>query len=181
MWNTAYGSTRAPGCPDMRVGRRGSREAVRPLGDSPSDFRPRPGDAPVHHPLQRRPGNRRDPPPPRRPGLLLAKEGGADRANDTQLQPNGTDDGKKTTPKDSNDTNGGDEGMVLGTKFVVFSTRHHGYFRRVFLNYAHVPRDHPGGEAAIALDLACAILDAANGCMGVLYDGAFRAAPPRRS
>jgi hypothetical protein len=64
--------------------------------------------------------------------------------------------------------------MVLGTKFVVFSTRHRGYFRRVFLNYAHVPNDHPGGEAAVALDLACTILDTADGCMGVLYDGAFR-------
>ncbi|MFJ2176846.1 hypothetical protein ACIOHE_28620 [Streptomyces sp. NPDC087851] len=38
--------------------------------------------------------------------------------------------------------------MVLGTKFVAFSTRHRGYFRRVFLRYRHVPRDHPGGEAA---------------------------------
>ncbi|MFJ2212917.1 hypothetical protein ACIQVO_27725 [Streptomyces sp. NPDC101062] len=58
--------------------------------------------------------------------------------------------------------------MVLGTKFVAFSTRHRGYFRRVFLRYRHVPRDHPGGEAAIALETACAILAAADGCIGVL-------------
>ncbi|MFI6699951.1 hypothetical protein ACIBJC_13420 [Streptomyces sp. NPDC050509] len=64
--------------------------------------------------------------------------------------------------------------MVLGTKFVAFSTRHRGYFRRGFLRYRHVPHDHPGGEAAIALETACAVLDAADGCMGVLYDGAFR-------
>ncbi|MFD7980596.1 hypothetical protein [Streptomyces sp. NPDC059071] len=38
----------------------------------------------------------------------------------------------------------------------------------------HVPHDQDGGEAAVALELACGILDAADGCMGVLYDGAFR-------
>ncbi len=54
------------------------------------------------------------------------------------------------------------------------ATRHRGYFRRGFLNHAHVPHDQGGGEAAVALDLACSILDAADGCMGVLYDGAFR-------
>ncbi|MEU4492956.1 hypothetical protein AB0F96_05740 [Streptomyces sp. NPDC023998] len=64
--------------------------------------------------------------------------------------------------------------FVLGTKFVLFSSRHRGYFRRVFLRYRHVPHDHPGGEAAAALEVACAILDQAEGCLGVLYDGAFR-------
>ncbi len=63
---------------------------------------------------------------------------------------------------------------MLGTKFVVFSTRHRGYFRRVFLNYAHVPHNQEGGEAAVALNLASNILESADGCMGVLYDGAFR-------
>lgn len=105
------------------------------------------------------------------PASSWQKEGGADRAdNDTpgtaaateSFEGNGKNEGK------------GEDAMVLGTKFVVFSTRHRGYFRRVFLRYAHVPHDHPGGEAAVALDLACAILDAAEGCMGVLYDGALR-------
>ncbi|MET7477234.1 hypothetical protein ABZT17_23090 [Streptomyces sp. NPDC005648] len=69
---------------------------------------------------------------------------------------------------------GSAEALVLGTKFVVFSTRHRGYLRRVSLRYAHVPHDQQGGEAAVALQLACAIFDEASGCMGVLYDGAMR-------
>jgi len=63
---------------------------------------------------------------------------------------------------------------VRDVKFVVFSTCHRGYFRRVFLNYAHVPHDQEGGEAAVALELAWSIPDAADDCVGVLYDGAFR-------
>ncbi|MGW2326493.1 hypothetical protein ACWC5C_12070 [Streptomyces sp. NPDC001700] len=103
------------------------------------------------------------------PASSWQKEGGADRnGKDTQITPAGT------APDTGTEENKGEEAMVLGTKFVVFSTRHRGYFRRVFLRYAHVPHNHPGGEAAIALDLACAILDAADGCMGVLYDGALR-------
>lgn len=105
------------------------------------------------------------------PASSWQKEGGTDRT--------GTEDAPDQTPtQDGSDQNTDDsesqDAMVLGTKFVVFSTRHRGYFRRVFLNYAHVPHDQEGGEAAVALDLACAILDAADGCMGVLYDGAFR-------
>ncbi|EXU69212.1 flavoprotein [Streptomyces sp. PRh5] len=102
------------------------------------------------------------------------KEGGADRTgNNTQT----TTPGRTATDTDADadaDANKNEEAMVLGSKFVVFSTRHRGYFRRVFLHYAHVPHNQPGGEAAVALDLACAILDAADGCMGVLYDGALR-------
>lgn len=104
------------------------------------------------------------------PASSWQKEGGADRiGNDTErATPAGT-----AADPDARE-NKGEAAMVLGTKFVVFSTRHRGYFRRVFLRYAHVPHDHPGGEAAVALDLACSILDAAEGCMGVLYDGALR-------
>lgn len=69
---------------------------------------------------------------------------------------------------------GSEKPDVLGTKFVFFSTRRRGYFRRVFLNYRHVPHGYQGGEASAALELACSILDEAEGCMGVLYDGALR-------
>ncbi|WP_149826326.1 hypothetical protein [Streptomyces tailanensis] len=103
------------------------------------------------------------------PASSWQKEGGADRTGNAPDQsPANEDPGQNTEGSES------DEAMVLGTKFVVFSTRHRGYFRRVFLNYAHVPHDQEGGEAAVALDLACSILEAADGCMGVLYDGAFR-------
>ncbi|MFG2329484.1 hypothetical protein ACGFMM_07650 [Streptomyces sp. NPDC048604] len=99
------------------------------------------------------------------PASSWQKEGGADRKGAPAEQT-----AAATVARE--DESG--EAMVLGTKFVVFSTRHRGYFRRVFLNYAHVPHDQEGGEAAVALSLACDILDAADGCMGVLYDGAFR-------
>ncbi|MEU8870169.1 hypothetical protein AB0D24_03230 [Streptomyces javensis] len=103
------------------------------------------------------------------PASSWQKEGGADRSGKTsQTTPAGTADATNANE------NKAEEAMVLGSKFVVFSTRHRGYFRRVFLRYAHVPHNQPGGEAAVALDLACAILDAADGCMGVLYDGALR-------
>ncbi|MFZ3498275.1 hypothetical protein ACODT5_34475 [Streptomyces sp. 5.8] len=92
------------------------------------------------------------------PASSWQKEGGGNR-DDEENPSSGTDDGTA---------------LVLGSKFVVFSTRHRGYFRRVFLRYAHVPRNTEGGEAAVALEPACAILDAADGCLGVLYDGAFR-------
>lgn len=69
---------------------------------------------------------------------------------------------------------GSDKPNVRGTKFVFFSTRRRGYFRRVFLRYRHVPHGHSGGEASVALELACSILEEAEGCMGVLYDGALR-------
>jgi hypothetical protein len=113
-----------------------------------------------HHPVQRRPHHRRDPKPPSRPRLHLA-EGRGRRGRR----------GRRAPPLDDE---AGDDNLVLGSKFVVFSTRHRGYLRRGFLRYAHVPRGQPGGEAAIALALARAILDEAEGCMGVLYDGAFR-------
>ncbi|MFJ7629810.1 hypothetical protein ACIQZN_25265 [Streptomyces sp. NPDC097595] len=100
------------------------------------------------------------------PASSWQKEGGADRKHATA--------DRTTTERGPNADDDAKEAMVLGTKFVVFSTRHRGYFRRVFLNYAHVPHDQEGGEAAVALNLACDILDAADGCMGVLYDGAFR-------
>ncbi|MEV1039825.1 hypothetical protein AB0J01_24685 [Streptomyces sp. NPDC050204] len=107
------------------------------------------------------------------PASSWQKEGGADRRTPATATPEATADGdeNRDTDKDKSKDKGA---MVLGSKFVVFSTRHRGYFRRVFLRYAHVPHDQPGGEAAVALDLACAILDAAEGCMGVLYDGALR-------
>ncbi|MFJ9410500.1 hypothetical protein [Streptomyces sp. NPDC101393] len=104
------------------------------------------------------------------PASSWQKEGGADR-NGNNAQ-NATLAG--TTAGTDIHAHAGEGAMVLGTKFVVFSTRHRGYFRRVFLRYAHVPHNQPGGEATVALDLACAILDAAEGCMGVLYDGALR-------
>ncbi|QUW85435.1 hypothetical protein SMIR_40855 (plasmid) [Streptomyces mirabilis] len=106
------------------------------------------------------------------PASSWQKEGGGDRDQDDKpAAPTGTDG---DTGKEEKEGNGGEDAMVLGTKFVVFSTRHRGYFRRVFLNYRHVPHDQEGGEAAVALDLACTIIDEAEGCMGVLYDGAFR-------
>lgn len=106
------------------------------------------------------------------PASSWQKEGGADRTgNNTHT----TAPTRAATDTDTDtEDNKNEEAMVLGSKFVVFSTRHRGYFRRVFLRYAHVPHNQPGGEAAVALDLACAILDAADGCMGVLYDGALR-------
>lgn len=103
------------------------------------------------------------------PASSWQKEGGADRTKDDT--PTQADSDKDNDESEENESG---EAMILGTKFVVFSTRHRGYFRRVFLNYAHVPHDQEGGEAAVALNLACTILDAADGCMGVLYDGAFR-------
>ncbi|MFJ9011837.1 hypothetical protein [Streptomyces canus] len=108
------------------------------------------------------------------PASSWQKEGGGDRTDPPQEQPSPTTDNDTDTTAPQQNNGEDDTAMVLGTKFVVFSTRHRGYFRRVFLNYAHVPHNHPGGEAAVALDLACTILDAADGCMGVLYDGAFR-------
>ncbi|MCM8555475.1 hypothetical protein [Streptomyces sp. STCH 565 A] len=95
------------------------------------------------------------------PAASWQKEGG----------PSGEDESAEQADTDEQDS---DTTLVLGTKFVVFSTRHRGYLRRVFLRYAHVPHDQEGGEAAVALELACAILDEAHGCMGVLYDGAMR-------
>ncbi|MFC7977864.1 hypothetical protein ACFUT3_21810 [Streptomyces cinereoruber] len=109
------------------------------------------------------------------PASSWQKEGGADRRDEAARQARAD---KKPAPgtahNDQTENGAKTDGMVLGTKFVVFSTRHRGYFRRVFLTYAHVPHDAEGGEAAVALDLACTILDKAEGCMGVLYDGAFR-------
>ncbi|MER5729672.1 hypothetical protein ABT084_15250 [Streptomyces sp. NPDC002138] len=109
------------------------------------------------------------------PAAAWQKEGGGKRDEEDESGAAATRDAttgpKAKDPKDNRDSDGT---MVLGSKFVVFSTRHRGYFRRVFLRYSHVPHDQEGGEAAVALKLACAILDAAEGCMGVLYDGAFR-------
>lgn len=113
------------------------------------------------------------------PASSWQKEGGADRTgkdgdNSTPTPPAAAANGESKRGE-GKEKDKDDKGVsVLGSKFVVFSTRHRGYFRRVFLRYAHVPHNHPGGEAAVALDLACAILDAAEGCMGVLYDGALR-------
>ncbi|MFK0257441.1 hypothetical protein [Streptomyces sp. NPDC090445] len=102
------------------------------------------------------------------PASSWQKEGGGNRDEGDEDDTAAMADAKgPATTKDA-------EKIVLGSKFVVFSTRHRGYFRRVFLRYSHVPHDQEGGEAAVALKLACAILDAAEGCMGVLYDGAFR-------
>ncbi|MFD4135630.1 hypothetical protein [Streptomyces goshikiensis] len=109
------------------------------------------------------------------PASSWQKEGGGKRDEEHE---NGSaahrDKATDTEAKDPRDGKDSDDTMVLGSKFVVFSTRHRGYFRRVFLRYSHVPHDQEGGEAAVALKLACAILDAAEGCLGVLYDGAFR-------
>lgn len=110
------------------------------------------------------------------PASSWQKEGSTDHTGDIAPAagaPEAAAGGVKGRGTENN--NGKEKGaMVLGSKFVVFSTRHRGYFRRVFLRYAHVPHGYPGGEAAVALDLACAILDTAEGCMGVLYDGALR-------
>ncbi|MEV0113275.1 hypothetical protein AB0H77_08490 [Streptomyces sp. NPDC050844] len=95
------------------------------------------------------------------PAASWQTEGGGDYDRDTAV------DGNKAF-----DAKGGNH--VLGTKFILFSTRHRGYFRRVYLRHCHVPHNYPGGEAAAALKAACAILDAADGCLGVIYDGAFR-------
>ncbi|WP_159054642.1 hypothetical protein [Streptomyces dysideae] len=48
------------------------------------------------------------------------------------------------------------------------------YLSRVFLDSRYVPHLHPGGEAAVAVEGVIDIMSAAPGCMGVLYDGAFR-------
>ncbi|NJP99851.1 hypothetical protein [Streptomyces zingiberis] len=110
------------------------------------------------------------------PASSWQKEGSTDRAdnNPPAVATPEVAAGEVKSRDTDNDKSKEKGAMVLGSKFVVFSTRHRGYFRRVFLRYAHVPHDQPGGEAAVALDLACAILDAAEGCMGVLYDGALR-------
>ncbi|MFD0367741.1 hypothetical protein [Streptomyces sp. NPDC127114] len=108
------------------------------------------------------------------PASSWQKEGGADRKHAPGQQTGRGETSHQNEPDGREEKEEKDEAMVLGTKFVVFSTRHRGYFRRVFLNYSHVPHDQEGGEAAVALELACGILDAADGCMGVLYDGAFR-------
>ncbi|MFD8253400.1 hypothetical protein [Streptomyces werraensis] len=68
---------------------------------------------------------------------------------------------------------GGNE--AYGPKYVFFSARKdENYLSRVFLDSRYVPHQHPGGEAAIAVDGVLDIMDRAPGCMGVLYDGAFR-------
>ncbi|MGW7002056.1 hypothetical protein ACWGCW_04265 [Streptomyces sp. NPDC054933] len=71
---------------------------------------------------------------------------------------------------------GDDKNLVRGTKFVVLSTRRPGYWRRVLLSYQHVPHNHPGGEAAVALEAANDLFDRPDtaGCMGLIYDGACR-------
>lgn len=71
------------------------------------------------------------------PASSWQKEGGADR-NGNNATPAGT-----AADTDTH-AHTGEGAMVLGTKFVVFSTRHRGYFRRVFLRYAHVPHNQPG-------------------------------------
>lgn len=106
------------------------------------------------------------------PASTWQKEGGGNREEEAQRDT--TDPANTTGGKEELVQQEEDDTFVLGSKFVAFSTRHRGYFRRVFLAYAHVPHDHPGGEAAVALDLACTLMDAAEGCMGVLYDGALR-------
>ncbi|MEU2874904.1 hypothetical protein [Streptomyces sp. NPDC007070] len=68
---------------------------------------------------------------------------------------------------------GGNE--AYGPKYVFFSARKdENYLSRVFLDSRYVPHQHPGGEAAITVDGILDIMDRAPGCMGVLYDGAFR-------
>lgn len=64
---------------------------------------------------------------------------------------------------------------VYGPKYVFFSARKdENYLSRVFLDSRYVPHLHPGGEAAVAVEGVIDIMSAAPGCMGVLYDGAFR-------
>ncbi|MEU3879800.1 hypothetical protein [Streptomyces californicus] len=68
---------------------------------------------------------------------------------------------------------GGNE--AYGPKYVFFSARKdENYLTRVFLDARYVPHQHPGGEAAVAVDGVLDIMRAAPGCMGVLYDGAMR-------
>lgn len=63
---------------------------------------------------------------------------------------------------------------VRGTKFVLMSARSTGFWRRVLLDVRHVPHGYPGGEAAVAVMAACALMERADGCMGLVYDGALR-------
>lgn len=64
---------------------------------------------------------------------------------------------------------------VFGPKYVFFSARKdENYLSRVFLDSRYVPHLHPGGEAAVAVEGVIDIMSAAPGCMGTLYDGAFR-------
>ena len=63
---------------------------------------------------------------------------------------------------------------VRGTKFLLMSARSTGFWRRVMLDVRHVPHGYPGGEAAMAVMAACALMDRAEGCMGLIYDGALR-------
>ena len=64
---------------------------------------------------------------------------------------------------------------VYGPKYVFFSARRGSdYLTRVFLDCRYAPHLHPGGEAAGGVSGALAIMAAAPGCMGLLYDGAMR-------
>ncbi|MFI0742925.1 hypothetical protein ACH4PU_33330 [Streptomyces sp. NPDC021100] len=64
--------------------------------------------------------------------------------------------------------------VARGTKWFFASARHTGYSRRIILAFHHVPGDAYEDEAAVAVRSFTALAGRLPGCMGVLYDGAFR-------
>ncbi|WP_405848568.1 hypothetical protein OG211_14745 [Streptomyces niveus] len=63
---------------------------------------------------------------------------------------------------------------VRGTKWFFASARDDGYFKRVILAYRHVPGTGYDDEAHIAVRTIQGLVPHLPGCMGVVYDGAFR-------
>ncbi|MGK5640536.1 hypothetical protein ACSNOK_19810 [Streptomyces sp. URMC 126] len=64
--------------------------------------------------------------------------------------------------------------VARGTKWFFASARHTGYGQRVILSFRHVAGGAYEDEAAVAVRSFTALAGRLPGCMGVLYDGAFR-------
>lgn len=63
---------------------------------------------------------------------------------------------------------------VYGPKFVLVSARNGYYHERVILDLRYQPPKFPGGEAALALESILALVEAAPGLLGVVWDGVVR-------
>ncbi|MEU5425865.1 hypothetical protein AB0H73_09680 [Streptomyces olivoreticuli] len=64
--------------------------------------------------------------------------------------------------------------VARGTKWFFASARDDGYHRRVILSYRHVAGGRYEDEAAVAVRAFTALRPQLVGCMGIVYDGAFR-------
>lgn len=64
--------------------------------------------------------------------------------------------------------------IARGTKWFFASGRDHGYWRRVILSFRHVAGGDYEDEAAVAVRTFTALRPELPGCIGIVYDGAFR-------